>query len=171
VFIEVGAFNGDFSRRLAAAFPRAAITASDLVKVAWENAAANEPFPPSVVFDWCDMFDYRLPMSFDQKPAILLLLECIYYMPIADREEAIAGLLRRFPKVRLVFVSGPMGGTDDYLTEEWLIRRFKKERARLVGVRQLNLGVAKDFGFWRTLWRRLSRKSLKPGQAIFAFQR
>jgi hypothetical protein len=68
VFVEIGAFNGYFTRKLTAAFPDASIAASDLVKASWEAEEAKQPFPANVGFQWCDMMDFDLPAQHSGKP-------------------------------------------------------------------------------------------------------
>ena len=100
-FAEIGAFNGQFTRMLAKAFPKATIAASDIVCAPWETAG---PFPGKVRFQWCDMEDFKMPEA--PGPTILLLLECLYYVPEEERGVAAKAILAE-TRPSQIFVSGP----------------------------------------------------------------
>jgi hypothetical protein len=166
-FVEIGAFNGDFTRRLLKAFPRARVLASDLVKAPWEAAAARENFPPSVSFQWCDMMDFRMPEASD-KPVILLLMECLYYLPAESRPEALATLASA-SFAEMTFVSGPLDSGDFYLSETHIAGLFKTCWPNGLGSK-----TVMPVGLVPTLRQIYGRLLGKPGirrQVIFGFRK
>jgi hypothetical protein len=131
--VEIGAHNGNFTRQLAESYPAAAIAASDIIRVAWDQASAVAPFPPSVSFQWCEMADFKWPQS-AKAPAALLLMECLYYLSPAQQREALAILLRIVPAT-LVFISGPLGSDPNYFDENTLDEYLRPLGFRCVAIR------------------------------------
>jgi hypothetical protein len=134
-FIEIGAFNGEFTKRIAAKFPDALISASDISPMAVEMARTAVNGFQNVRLGCADMATFELPAGVVQ-PVNLLLLDCIYYLPEAERGPALEHLTRVIGPSD-VFVSCPITG-DPYPTERNLLRQFKKLRYRCAGAEVLN---------------------------------
>ncbi len=167
-FVEVGAFNGMFTRKLADAFPRAAVFASDLVQAAWETANANRPFPASVTFQWTDMMDLELPASCSGRPSVLLMLECLYYISPESRSEAVDKLAHS-TSAKMAFVSGPLGSGDQYLHESSLDSMFRRFWPQKLGsMRVMPIGC---MNILRHGYRRLIGKPVIKKQVIFGFKK
>lgn len=135
-FVEIGAFDGRFTRQLSAAFPHAAVHAADISRVAWEAAEAQSQLPPSVSFQWCDMADFRLPSASVEKPKALLLMECLYYLSDADQDEALGNLTKEV-RPEMIFISGPIVGGVSSLNERALCGKLQAIGFRLDRVRVL----------------------------------
>jgi hypothetical protein len=134
-FIELGAFNGEFTKRIAAKFPNALVAASDISPIAVEMARTVVNGFQNVRLDCADMATFELPAGVVQ-PIKLLLLDCIYYMPEAERGPAIEHLMRVVGQSD-IFVSCPITG-DPYPTEGNLMRLFRKLSYRCAGTEVLN---------------------------------
>lgn len=168
VFVEVGAFNGEFTRRLAGAYPQNHLVAADLVKAAWEAAEKKEPFASTVSFQWCDMMDFQMPAHLSDRPTVLLLMECLYYLPKADRAVAVQHLLNQCPEANMVFISGPLD-EQSYFAGKDVIDLFKAHDFGLVSARSVmptRLGQA-----FLSLYCRLRGRKLPVRQVMYCFKR
>jgi SAM-dependent methyltransferase len=148
-FLELGAFNGDFTKRIAAKFPTALIAASDISPVAVEMARAALKDMQNVRLDCADLATFELTAEIVQ-PVKLLLLECIYYLPEGERGPAIERLVRVTGRPD-VFVSCPITG-GSYPTERWLMGRFRKLRYQCADAEALNYQPR-----WQPLVHRIGR--------------
>src|ERR1700684_2543254 len=79
-FIELGAFKGDFTRRLATAFPKALIQASDFAPAAVAMARTAVAAYPNVRLSCADMTAIEKPSDI-ALPVVVLLLEFFYFLP------------------------------------------------------------------------------------------
>ena len=135
-FVEIGAFNGAFSERLAGAFPYSLVIANDISEIAIQQAREATSKYNNVVFDRSDMMSFALPEGGHRRERILLLMESLYYLPHEERVAAIRHLLA-VVQPKLIFVSGPIQG-DRYFSEKGLVAQFRAENFILKGVSVLN---------------------------------
>lgn len=136
LFVEIGAFNGAFSARLAPAFPRSIIIANDISGIAIQQAREATCKFKNVVFDQSDMMSFRMPEMTPRRDSALLLMETLYYLPQDERPEAIRHLIATV-RPKTIFVSGPIQG-DKYFNEKALIEQFRAESFTLKGISVLN---------------------------------
>lgn len=148
-FVEIGAFDGAFTRKIAGAFPSCRIIASDISRVAWENAALTTPLPASVTFDWSDIINFQLPAGFAESQSILLLMECLYYLPPDEQAAALKQLLERIPNATTIFISGPVAGGEQYFDEGRLREILEPNGMKFVDAHALNTkGAFRDLYSW-----------------------
>jgi SAM-dependent methyltransferase len=136
-FIEIGAFNGAFSARLAEAFPHSLVIANDISEIAIQQARETTLKYNNIVFDRSDMMNFKMPNGKDRHERALLLMESLYYLPLEERPGAIRHLLTAV-QPKMIFVSGPIHG-DRYFSEESLIEEFRGNGFILSGVSILNM--------------------------------
>lgn len=133
-FFEPGAFNGQFTYLLAGSFASATIHASDISEDSIASARANVGHP-NVQFSCADIASLQPPRG-SPEPRILLLLECIYYMPEPERREALKHLVTVLDRPD-VFISFPITG-GKYPTEQWIMKQMRRLRYRRDGLLVLN---------------------------------
>src|SRR5262249_2248169 len=134
-FIELGAFKGDFTKRIAVRFPDAVVYASDISPLAVHMMGAVVKNLPNVRLSCEDIATFDLPTEV-RKPVKLLLLECLYYLPEAERAPAIERLAQVSHGADF-FLSCPITG-DPYPTEPGLLHQFKGMNYQCVGMEVLN---------------------------------
>lgn len=146
IFVEIGAYNGDFTRRLLGAFPSAGVAASDISDAAWPPA-----FP--VQLQTADMLSVTTPPECATRPTILLMLECLYYLPQKERELAVHRLVTMLPVLQWAFVSGPLSDPVRYFDESWLVATFADAGLALSDLSPLNTNSAFISQFsWNEDW-------------------
>lgn len=146
--IEFGAFNGDFTLRLCHTYPNATIIANDISEIAI-NQAKEKIKGFNVNFITGDMFNINLEsVRNNNKHKVILLLESLYYMTIAEREVFLLHLKNQFP-LSPVFFSCPIIG-GKYYTEQELLNVFSKAGYNCAGKEILNLRHV--FLSWRLKW-------------------
>jgi hypothetical protein len=134
-FIELGAFNGDFTRRIAARFPGALIVASDISPLAVEKMRTAVGHLGNVRLRCADIATFDFPTEV-RRPVKVLLLECLYYLPKPERDPAVERLARITERAD-IFLSCPITG-DPYPTERGLMRLFRDLSYRCSGAEALN---------------------------------
>lgn len=120
--VEIGAFNGDFTKRLAEAFPRASILANDISEVALDQARAKAGGYSNVAFDLSDLSEFVLPASLRGRKIVLTILEALYYLRHEERGPALKRLLEEAGRP-LTYISGPIQG-DNYFDDRGLADLF-----------------------------------------------
>jgi SAM-dependent methyltransferase len=150
-FVEMGCFHGRFTEMLARKFPNVRILANDISNVALDEAKRRlAPFS-TISFMTGDLGSIvvdRLACG----PDILLLLECIYYMSMEEREDAVIRLAAMLSPSS-IFISAPMTGAP-YFTAVSIKKMFDRTNYRPVDHRVLT-------------WRNWLRS--KPNQVIYCF--
>jgi hypothetical protein len=136
-FIELAAFNGVFTRRLATAFPEARIAASDFAPFAVDMGRNATAAFPNVRFDCIDIARFEKPAGV-VPPVVVLLMECIYFLPEAARMSALERIVRTLGGGPDIFISCPIRGIDPYPSEHGLIETFSRLGYRKRGLRVLN---------------------------------
>jgi SAM-dependent methyltransferase len=131
-FVELGAFDGRFTVKLAAAFPASHVIANDISEMAVNKARERAARFRNVTFNTSDLSALHLPVGAATAPVILLMMEMLYYLPHDQRGKAFTRLLSNVPDITHVFISGPIQG-DDYLNEKWLREVFGENRFGLLG--------------------------------------
>jgi SAM-dependent methyltransferase len=122
-FLELGAFNGQFTELLAQSFPKAIVAASDISQVALNISLSRVGKLTNVFLHQADMADYELPPS-AQPPFVVLLLECIYYLPPEEHVSALTRLISLTDGAD-VYLSTPITG-EPYPSEEELMRKMSR---------------------------------------------
>jgi hypothetical protein len=135
-FIELGAFKGDFTERLARTFPKALIQASDFAPFAVELARAAVGAYPNVRLSCADMTTFEKPADL-ASPIAVLLMEAFYCLPEADRSPALARMASVLDHPD-IFISCPIRGIDPYPSERDLIDKFSRLNYRMRGLQVLN---------------------------------
>jgi hypothetical protein len=138
-FVEPGAFDGSFTELLAARYPASRILASDISGVAVDKAAEKLRGRQNVALAKCDLLNLRNPgpAGGAPEPTIVLLLECLYYLPEQERAPALANVAAQFPGAGL-FVSAPIIG-NQYFTEQGLLALCEASGYRPRASKVLNL--------------------------------
>ena len=124
-FLEFGAFDGSFTRLLATAFPDAHIVANDISGIAVEKmkaALAGNPRVEIVESDMVAMTSREAVPS--EHGIVVLLLECLYYLPADEQLHFLSRLREQYPRMTL-FLSAPMQG-DQYYDEKKLDRLLRE---------------------------------------------
>ena len=144
-FIEIGAFNGAFTKVLREKFPRAAICVNDITPVALDQAREALRGYQGIDFVESDLMDLSPERTkTGERQVVLLLLECLYYMGVAEREQAVGKLIASYPHAS-VAISGPITGPP-YFTEDWLVSTFA--RYGFVRVAQRRVSPSNQVIFW-----------------------
>lgn len=119
-FVELGAFNGAFSRHLRERFPAASLIVNDVADAAIAQARRNLAGLPRLQIVQADLAE--MCPSTSQATRIILLLECLYYRAHEERAGVLRHLIMAFEQAP-IFISGPITG-GSYFTEPWLIEQF-----------------------------------------------
>jgi hypothetical protein len=123
-FIEIGAFNGCFSRMLKQRYPACTMYVNDIAGIAIAQAKETLRGFDGVHFIEADLMEIEPAPNHDWlKQSVLLLLECLYYMDLNDRAEGLRRLIDVFRRPP-IFISGPITGHPRYFEEDWLIAQF-----------------------------------------------
>lgn len=170
-FIEFGAFDGRFTELLRRAYPHAQLYVNDISGAAL--AQARRRLGDDVVgvsYLLGDLLNTQLP-EIKGTPPVLLLLECLYYLPLSERWLAIHRLHKAFPESRIL-ISSPISG-GKYFTENQLITQFQSEGYSLGGFRPLTL--ARGLPFTRRVLLYLTRfssllRTSYANQVIYIFE-
>jgi len=122
-FIEFGAFNGAFTYLLASDFPESTIYANDISEMSLIEAKQRNGKFSNILFYEHDMlcFDEK---NYPRENAIILLLECLYYLDEDERHMMLLKLKTYFPEGNIV-ISGPISGSP-YFTEEGITKLFEE---------------------------------------------
>jgi SAM-dependent methyltransferase len=135
-FIEIGAFNGEFSLLLRELFPSCQLVINDISEVALNAARARLHNAKNVTFLLDDALTLRLPPHCENTKSVLLLLECLYYLPAPEREPTLHHLVAEM-RTPDIFFSAPITG-DPYFREPELLWLFAHAGYRMRDVRVLN---------------------------------
>jgi hypothetical protein len=136
-FIEIGAFNGSFTKLLRRKFPLAAICVNDITPVALDQAREALRECQGIDFIDSDLTDLNPERTnTGERDVVLLLLERLYYMSVPEREEAIAKLTTVYPHSSIA-ISGPITGPP-YFTEGWLVSTFARSGYILIDQRRVS---------------------------------
>ena len=136
--LEFGAFDGSLTAPLAAMFPGSRIVANDISTEAIRQLTARTAGLPNVSA-WCgDMLSFagHVPAVAQGEQGVVLLLECLYYLPAQEQLLLLQRLRRAFPEASL-FVSAPMAG-GAYYTERQLVGLLREAGYAVVGLEILN---------------------------------
>lgn len=170
-FVEFGAFDGRFTELLHRMYPHAQLYVNDISGAALERARQRLGKDAiGVTFFSGDLLNTELPVIKGASP-VLLLLECLYYLPPGERRLAIRRLRTAFPESRIL-ISAPITG-GKYFTEDQLIALFQDEGCFLRDFRPLTL--ARGFPFTRRALLLLTRfsshlRSYCANQVIYLFE-
>lgn len=144
-FIELGAFNGDFSYLLASNFKNSTIVVNDISDIALKQAKEKTKIFKNIVYNQNDLAGFQKPENL-KYPLTLLLLECLYYLKNSERETALNNLINEL-NLPDVYFSAPIIGSK-YFVEEEILTMFSEHNYQLVDYKILNL---KSFSFLRLL--------------------
>lgn len=139
-FIELGAFNGDFTFRLADAYPSCRVVANDISEVALAQARVKAGGFPNVSFDLSDLAAFRRPPEAADAPIVLLIMEALYYLGRDEQPVALNRLIGELGRP-IVFLSGPVRGddvSDSSINESGLVDLFRIQGYGAPAVRVLN---------------------------------
>ncbi|MEP7210515.1 MAG: class I SAM-dependent methyltransferase [Alphaproteobacteria bacterium] len=139
-FVELGAFNGDFTARLAGSFPSSRIIANDISQVAIAQAREKAGGFPNVGFDISDLSSFEAPDEIKGIPITLLIMECLYYLGRDEQGPALERLVETLHRP-LTFISGPAQGDNvsaSFLSETTLVAIMEKQGYAAPEVRVLN---------------------------------
>jgi hypothetical protein len=170
--VELGAFDGSFTVYLQKAFPLAEIHVIDISRVAIEKAQQKVGLCDRVSFyvqDFLQISRDRIEMPKNNE-AVILMLECLYYLKDIERGQCVETIRREFP-TSLVIISVPVTG-GNYFTEAGLLQLFKNAQYTLRDFRILNLRRRIPPVDWilKTLAKRsFFLRSAIANQVIFAF--
>lgn len=138
-FVELGAFGGSFAVLLTKTFPFASVCANDISPVAVERAREKVGQCGNVklcIQDFREISQTGLGTE-NHREVVVLILECLYYLGVGERQICVDRVRREFPK-SLVFVSIPITG-GDYFTETGLIDLFTSAKYSSRQFKVLNL--------------------------------
>lgn len=156
LFVEIGAFNGDFTCMLANEFPASRILANDISEVALDQAQEKAGHFINVEFDLSDLASFRLRHGHDADQIVLVVMEALYYLPHGERSAALSRLLAEL-RSPLTFISGPIQGAN-YFNERRLTDMMKDNKFRCADISVLNYTDAfRD---------KLDHTSLRLGRAL-----
>jgi len=143
-FLEIGAYNGDFTMLLGQQFPRAVVTVNDISEIALDRARnAVSSWPEMSVRthfllkDCLSITKDDFASNLCERPTVILLLECLYYLGTEEQERALANLANIFPEAPLV-ISGPVTG-QPYFSQEELLELLDLSGQHLITMKVLNL--------------------------------
>jgi len=155
-FIEIGAYDGSFTCLLAETFPKSRIVVNDISEVALERArtavARHSGMSRRTQFLLKDSISISVVDIYNgfvdpNRPSVILLLKCLYYLKREERENALRNLCQLFPAA-VVAISAPIVG-GDYFTEDELISMFGRQGYSVLAVKTLNLRRLGRFRFLR----------------------
>lgn len=144
--VELGAFNGDFTKLLCSSFKNADIIANDISEVAINIAKGKINNCTNVTFVLKDLLNFNSNDVSTKKEIVLLLLECLYYLKPGEREEAISTFKKEFPE-SVIFLSAPITGSH-YFTEEKLLEIMENNNYKLIAHKVLNIRMFSQFRFF-----------------------
>ena len=144
-FIEFGAFDGSFTRLLSAAYPHSKIVANDISEIAVQKLRITIQNLPNVEVHCSDMLSFPdQPLNVDTSNGlIILLMECLYYLPFEEQIAFLNNLKRKY-KSFLLFLSAPMKG-EKYYDENTLQYLFDKSGYIIDSRRVLNYSKVPPF--------------------------
>jgi hypothetical protein len=134
--VEVGAFNGDFTVLLQDEFPACRILVNDISEVALAAARSKLQTRSNITFLRCDVIDFRLPAGCFNGPFAVMLFECLYYLPVRERETALERLISEL-RGPTIFVSGPITG-EPYFRDADLVAMLARLGYRLTAAKAFN---------------------------------
>lgn len=145
-FLEAGAYDGSFTCLLGALFPAARIVVNDISDVAIGRARTAVSCLPGPVasmdFVVKDLLllthaDFTVGFFHREKPTVILLLECLYYLKEDEREEALTNLFSLFPQAPLAISTPIIGGV--YFTEAGLMALLQRHGYEVRALKTMNL--------------------------------
>lgn len=147
-FIEIGAYDGSFTKLLGYNFPQSKIVVNDISGVALDRAKDTISSHPQLISrtefllkDSLKINDKDFSESFlhvNEKPPIILFLECLYYInKTEERAYCLDNLVTLFPGAHVV-ISSPITGPP-YFTEEELLLLLKQVGYVVSAIEILNL--------------------------------
>lgn len=125
-FLEIGAFQGNFTILLASAFPSATIVCNDISELALAKAKERCKEFSNIHYHCGDL----LHISHDNFPhkdekVFILMMECLYYLEFDERIDAVENIKRQFPSAGIIISTPIIGG--NYFTELNLLSLFKEK--------------------------------------------
>jgi SAM-dependent methyltransferase len=140
--IELGAFNGAFTKYLANHYKNAQIICNDISEEAINQAKAKLEYCNNIDFIVCDMLSISKILANKVTDNVFLLLESIYYLPCEEREYVIQKIYNLNPKY--IFLSAPIYGGGKHYMENEIIDLLKYKNYKLHSVKVLNLKPRKN---------------------------
>jgi hypothetical protein len=141
IFVELGAYNGEFTKRLCACYPTTQIICSDLSDVAIDLARKKLADSRMVSFQQADIRDFMLPAQHRGRSCVLFLMDCFYALDRSERHAAMRRLVTELYRPQIIFstpMTGPEGGAMPHFDEAELFGLFQWCRYRRSAFRILN---------------------------------
>lgn len=137
-FLELGAFDGSFTKYLASSFPEAKIIAVDISEGAINKNREINGNNPNVTFICCDMLSFDYASVANSPETIVLLMESLYYLSEQERFEVVSTISEVINKNIFIYISCPITG-GKYFSEESLLSLMKRVGYKLYSFSVLNL--------------------------------
>jgi hypothetical protein len=168
--IEFGAYNGDFSLLLLEHFPHAKVYINDISRVAMEEIKSKTQLHHHASYVLSDMLTFPSHHVQPNKPVVITLLECFYYMQKKEQGACLKKISTDFPTACIFFSAPIIGG--NYYAEDELIKMFKNENYRCTDWVGLNFNRtvrASVFFYWAVNHFSFLRKKLCY-QSLYLFK-